>query len=122
KPLALQRALLDLGPRVVGLVTEIGRPAIDGDGEYARRRAAAAQLRLEVAGEACRSLHDQRSEILLEELPRTLIVARSHRCRMGADLPPLGGGHDPLAAVGGDARVGRGIEPGAGTAECRQRL
>ena len=67
QPLALEHALLDLGARVVGLVGEVGRPAIDRHREQPRRRLAAAHVGLEVAGEPARHLDDQRPEIVLEE-------------------------------------------------------
>src|SRR6185369_7556159 len=117
QPLALERTLLDLGARVVGPVAEIGRPAIDRHRVDSRWRAAAAQLRLEVAGEASGRLHHQGPEIFFEETSRSSSVGLLYPAGSVTDRLPLCRCYGLLAAVGDDLGFRARGQFGAGTLE-----
>src|SRR6202007_3079767 len=86
------------------------------------RRAAAAQLRLEVAGEAAGDLDHQWPEIVLEEVPGSGRVAVFDAGGGVADPLPLAGRDGLLAAIGGDSGLRPGDQLGAGPFEGHDRL
>ncbi len=119
--LAFQRALLDLGPRQIGLVGKVRRPAVDGYGEQPRRRAAAAQLGLEIAGEFAGNRDHQRPEIILEKVPGGRWIAFVGRRGGVANPLPFGRSDALLATIGGDLAVGSAHQFGAGPAKRHHR-
>ena len=122
QPLAFQCALLDFRTGEIGLVGQIGWPAIDRDGEQARRCLAAAHFGLEVAGELARRLDHERPEIRLEEEAGGPVVTDLDGGAGIADALPFGGGDGLFAAIGHDPDVGAGGQLGAGAAEGGKRL